>query len=64
MYSDELIQMTRATFEPEYGRKLTQGEVEEIISNMVEYFNLLAEIDRSTNHIDRKDGYAKEETKS
>ncbi len=46
MYSEGLIQKTRETFEPQYGRKLTQFEVEEIIGNMTTFAECLVEFDR------------------
>ena len=41
MHSKELIQKTRDTFEPRYGKELTQIEVEEIINNMIAFAVLL-----------------------
>lgn len=43
-HSAELIKKTRDTFEPKYGRPLTDTEVDEIIDNMVAWANLLIEM--------------------
>ena len=56
MYSEKLIQKTRETFEPQYGRKLTQFEVEEIIDNMRVFGNILIDFHISEK---KKDGLSK-----
>lgn len=40
-YSQELIKKTRDTFEPQYGKLLTDTEVEEILGNLSGFANIL-----------------------
>lgn len=40
-YNQELIQKTRVTFEPQYGKPLTDIEVEEILDNQSSFANVL-----------------------
>lgn len=40
-YSQELIKKTGDTFEPHYGRLLTDTEVEEILNNLSGFANVL-----------------------
>jgi hypothetical protein len=40
-YSQELIKKTKVTFEPQYGRPLTDTEVEEILDNLSGFANVL-----------------------
>jgi lantibiotic modifying enzyme len=44
MYSPDLIQQTHETFEPRYGRPLTQGEKEEILDNLRGFADILIEM--------------------
>ena len=43
MYSEELIQKTRETFEPRYGRELTRYEAEDILNNLSAFASILLE---------------------
>jgi len=40
-YSPELLALTREVWEPRYGRNLGDGEVEEIIRNVIQFIQSL-----------------------
>jgi len=44
-YSQDLIQKTRESLEPKYGKQLSEGEIEEALDNLVGYFNILIDWD-------------------
>jgi hypothetical protein len=44
-YSQDLIQKTRESLEPKYGRQLSEGEVEEALDNLVGFFEILMDWD-------------------
>ena len=43
MTDEEILELTRRTWEPRYGRHLSDQELEEIIHNMSAFLRLLAE---------------------
>ena len=43
MTDKELLELTRRTWEPRYGRPLSDQELEEIIQNMSAFLRLLSE---------------------
>ena len=62
MISDDLLERTKAVWEPRYGHKLSDEETREIVRNVGEFFTILGEWASRGDGAARVRGAANEQT--